>query len=343
MISKRKTLHTKEVVYFCQQLIRLLNQGMNLRVALLLLRDIGEDKWRERIENIVSYLDNGSSFGEALQNSGFPSLLTSFVRAGEQHNGLVQALTQCERYYRRKYEVSQKLMKALVYPGIVMTLMSVAFLTMQTTVLPRFATLYETMGIDLPWYTELLLQVNIAGFKGVIFVFIIVIAFALMGRKNVRSRLFQLSLRVPIIQETWQLRLTSVFSWQMGLLLQAGIPLIQSFELILGNWPWEQSKRAILRVRKRLIKGFSLHDSFSPEVGKGFHRLLPRQLAIGEASGMVAETLLHSGEMADERLAEHVQWLLRVWEPLLILIIGIILAAMVLALFLPMLSLVEGL
>lgn len=345
---RQKMLRTKELIVFCRQLANLLQQGIALRTALQLIGELDEDKWHDRINDIVSRLDIGLSLGEAMQHSGFPSVFTSFIMAGEQHNGLVPALEKCEQYYRRKYDVNQKLLKALSYPLIVMLLMVAAFIIMQMTVLPRFAVLYETIGIDLPWYTKLLLTVNEIGMKMVAVVFVslaLAVLVIILRRKQqtVLSRFVRLGLRVPIIRETWQLRFTSVFSWQLGLLLQAGIPVMQALDMIARNWPWKQSKRAINRIQKRLMKGFSFHDSISPESGRSFPPFLSRQLAIGEASGTVANMLLYSGAMADEQLEERLQWLLRLWEPLLIVFIGGLLAAMVLALFVPMLSLVEGL
>lgn len=343
MFNRPKTLYAKDIITFCRQLIRLLKQGIGLRTALLLIRDINSKTVAERISGIVHDLDQGISFGEALKGRGFPALFTSFVMAGEHHSGLVQALEKCAWYYHRREEVRQKLMKALVYPAMVMCLMIISFVVLQTTVLPRFSALYDTLGIDLPWYTQLLLSVNQAGFIITLVAIALFILVLLFYRKRGLARLFHVSLKIPVIRETWQLRFTSVFSWQLGLLLQSGIPLLQAFDMILKAWPWEVSRHAIFRVQARLKKGFSLQASFTPEAGKSFHILLPKQLAIGESSGAVAETLLYSGETADEQLEERVQWLLRVWEPLLIFVIGVLLAAMVLALFVPMLSLVEGL
>ena len=342
MYKKPRTLPAKEIVTFCRQLIRLLKQGVGLRTALLLIRDMNSGTMRERMTDMVHDLDQGSSFGEALKGRGFPALFISFVMAGEHHSGLVQALEKCAWYYRRRQEVRQKLTKSLVYPLMVFCLMIMTFIVLQTTVLPRFAALYDTMGIDLPWYTQLLLTVNQVGLPITVIIMTVCILVLLFYRKRGLTRLFHVSLKIPVIRETWQLRFTSVFSWQLGLLLQSGIPLLQAFEMIIKAWPWEVSRQAIFRVQARLENGFSLQASFTPEAGKSFHTLLPQQLAIGEASGAVAETLLYSGETADEQLEERVQWLLRIWEPLLIFGIGVLLAAMVLALFVPMFSLVEG-
>lgn len=348
MFNRQKALNTKDLIVFCRHLANLLQQGINLRTALLLIGELDQNKWHDRINDIVNCLDMGDSLSTALQRYGFPNVFTSFVTAGEHHNGIVQALEKCEQYYRHKYNVNEKLLKALTYPLIVFLLMVGAFMLMQTTVLPRFATLYETIGVELPWYTQWLFTINAISMKTVVMVSVpltLVVLVIIWRRKHqsVLSRFIQLSSKLPIIRETWQLRFTSVFSWQLGLLLQAGIPVIQAFDMVARNWPWEQSKHAINRIQQRLKKGFSFHDSVSPESGKSFHVFLPRQLAIGEASGTVANMLLHSGAMADEQLEERVQWLLRVWEPLLILFIGVLLAAMVLALFIPMLSLVDGL
>lgn len=336
-------MNANRISVFCRQLHKLLKQGIGLRTALLFIGEMDEDMWGKRMSRLVAHLDRGVSLGEAMQNEGFPALFTSFVMAGEQHGGLGQALEKCELYYRAKHDVQQKLLKAFAYPAMVIVLMAVAFLILQTTVLPQFALLYETMGIDLPWYTRLLLAANEAGFKAFIIFVLLVLPVASFVLRKRREQLLQFGLRVPVVRETWQLRFTSVFSWQLGLLLQAGIPLIDAFEMIRKTWPWESGKQAISRVQERLKKGFSLREAFSPEAGGSFHRLLPQQLSIGEASGMVAEMLLYSGELADEKLEERMQWVLRVWEPLLILLIGLALAAMVLALFLPMLTIVDGL
>lgn len=340
MFKRKKEMPAQAIASFCRQLSQLLKRGIGLRTALLLIHDINKDRWGEQVAELVRLLDEGASMGEAMQRSGFPRLFTSFVMAGEQHGGLAPALEKCAAYYNRQHHMRQHLMKALIYPSMVILLMLLAFILLQTLVLPRFASLYETLGIDLPWYTQVLLAVHEEGLKIISIFAVLCIPIGWWLKKR---RWEQVGMRLPVIREAWQLRSTSVFSWQLGLLLQAGIPLIQSFELIIAAWPWKSSRQAIYRVQGRLKKGFSLQVSFEPESGENFHAFLPRQLALGESSGMVAETLLYSGEWADERLEERIQWLLRVWEPVLILGIGVLLAAMVLALFVPMLSLVEGL
>lgn len=340
MFKRKKGMPAQVIASFCRQLSQLLKQGIGLRTALLLIHDINRDRWGEQVYEVVSFLDKGVSLGEAMQRSGLPRLFTSFVMAGEQHGGLAPALEKCAAYYARKHHMRQHFMKALIYPAMVMLLMLLAFILLQTLVLPRFRSLYDTLGMELPWYTQVLLAAHEEGLK---ILFLFAVMCISIGWWLKKRRWEQVSMRLPIIREAWQLRFTSVFSWQLGLLLQAGIPLIQSFELIIAAWPWKSSRQAIYRVQERLKKGFSLQVSFEPEAGRSFHAILPRQLALGESSGMVAETLLYSGEWADERLEERIQWVLRVWEPVLILGIGVLLAAMVLALFVPMLSLVEGL
>src|SRR5690625_4494758 len=109
MFKKPKTLPPKEIVTFCRQLIRLLKQGIGLRTALLLIRDMGSGTMGERITDRVRDLDQGTSFDEALRGRGFPTLFTSFVMAGEHHSGLVRALEKCAWYYQRRQEVRQKL------------------------------------------------------------------------------------------------------------------------------------------------------------------------------------------------------------------------------------------
>lgn len=332
-----------EIASFCRQLNQLLQQGVGLRTALLLVRDSRTGLIEEAITAIVNELDRGMPLGEAMEQREFPPLFVSFVKAGEHHGSLVRALQKGEWYYRRKHDIRQTLLKGLMYPLFVLLLMAMSFVLLQTTVLPRFATLYETIGLDLPWYTAWLLRANQAGVYLAIAAFILFVLLTTFYKKGVIRALMRIGLAIPMVREVVQLRVTSVFCWQLGLLLQAGTPLLKAFETVLAGWPWNGSRRAILRVQDRLKRGFSLQDSFVPEADKFFHPFLPRQLAIGESSGTVAETLLYSGEMADEQLEERIQWVLRVWEPLLILVIGIALGLMVLALFVPILSLVEGL
>ncbi len=344
-LKRGAKLRAKDYALFCRQLVRLLERGVTLRPALLLLSEAEQNGLSKRLVGIVTLLDRGTSLGEALSYHRFPPLLTSFVIAGEQHDGLVHALRKCERYYRHKHDVRQKLLKALTYPLLVATLMAIALIVLQTTVLPRFAALYEGMGMSLPWYTQLILTFNVASLKFAalgLCVGAALLFFIVKKRWGVWSRLARFSLRFPFVREALQLRTTAVFSWQLGLLLQAGIPLLQAFETILASWPWEGGRRAMLRIQDRLESGFGLEASFAPEAGKSFHTFLPQQLAVGETSGLVAETLLYSGEIADEELQERLQWLTQLWEPLLIVCVGGALAVIVLTLFMPMLSIVQG-
>lgn len=347
MFPLKRSVVAKDVALFCRQLGKLLEQGINLRTSLLLVGDLDRKKWGKRVNRVIASLDRGESLSNAMKRERFPPLVTSFITAGEYHSGLVRALQKCEQYYRRKHEVNQALVQALVYPAFVVILMSIAFIVMQVAVLPRFATLYDTLGIPLPWYTQLILlstDIRLRLLFLSLGVALLLLSWLVMRDKEhpLRYRLARWVLYVPFVREAWQLRVTSVFAWQLGLLLQSGIPLTEALDIIAINWPWKKGKRAISRIEERLKRGQTLEQSFAPETGNVFHPLLPKQLAIGEEAGMVAETLLHSAEQADEQFEERTQWLLRLWEPLLILTVGFTLALMVLALFMPVMSLVEG-
>ncbi|TCS94708.1 type II secretion system protein F (GspF) [Hazenella coriacea] len=334
------------MVLFSQQLGNLLASGIPLLESIQLLID-QQLIAKQQGECLIHMIQQGSSFSEALEKIQLPYLCISLMRASEEYGNYAQGLKQCEQYYESKAKLYRELVQASLYPAIVLILVGIAFVFMITVVLPNFSELYTVMGIELPLVTQGLIiaysYLRILVFW-VFIVFVLFLIFVILIRKSSKEmrahwekRLFYL----PWIKKIYRYRFTHFYSLQLGSLLQAGIPLLSSLNLIERTAPWASLNKSIQHTKEQLMKGMPLYTAIQskPDI---FLPTLTKMIALGEQSGRLDESLLS--------LAKSIEWMMRrkaeQWtrslEPILIFVIGVWIAITVISMFLPLLQLVKA-
>ncbi|QKG84850.1 type II secretion system F family protein [Kroppenstedtia pulmonis] len=332
---------------FSRHLSNLMESGFPLLPSIRLLAEQQIIR-REEAEGICSSLDQGKSFSESLSLRGFPSLFVSFLKAAEEHGDYVFGLKQCESYYRERGQLTRDLIQALTYPTVVFLLVAFAFFFLVTTVIPRFGEMYDTMGLTLPLYTRLLLsffsvfRYVLYGVGGLVclsaFLYLVIRRLPPDKRKVRTSWLF----RLPVVKAYYALRFTHYLSIQMGSLLRSGVPLLRTVDIMHALAPWHPLAAGISRIRNRLLAGESLHRSIQIE-GSLFLPSLHRLVALGEESGRLDQSFLTLAEGTEMMIRDRMNRITRSLEPVLIFIIGLLMAVTVIAMFLPMLNLVRAL
>ncbi|SEN06445.1 type II secretion system F family protein [Lihuaxuella thermophila] len=334
-------------VLFSEQLSNLLDSGIPLIECLELLSDQKVIP-KEAGQRLMLALEQGSSFSEALEREKFPGLFVSFIRAAEEHGNYAFGLKQCSAYDTAQAKWMRELGQACTYPFMVLLLVGAALVFMITAVLPRFAELYQAMGIQLPWMTKILLTgtdvlrfLLLTSGAGVCIVLILT-GIARNLKKETRLRFSSLLFRLPLVRTLYRYRLTHYLSVQLGSLLRAGVPILAALELMETLAPWEELRIRIKRMKQQLMQGASLHQSIaicSPDL---FLPSLNRMVAIGEKSGRLDEALLSLARMTEHLIKNKLDKFIRSLEPVLIFVIGCFIAVTVIAMFLPMLELVRA-
>lgn len=343
---RRRWSHER-LVLFSQQLAILLDSGFPLTPSLRLLGQQGILSPAEA-ERICQSLEAGASLSESLRAEGFPALYVSFIRAAEEHGEYAFGLRQGESYYREKGEFLRDLGQALLYPAMVMILVILAFLFLVTAVIPRFAELYASMGMELPLFTRLLLGfygLLRSGFMAMLCLAAVIGATALLVRRlppRKRWRWTRWLYRIPGVRHYFLYRFTHYLSVQLGAMLSAGIPLLTALETMRSLTPWPSLAEGIDRIRTRLLAGESFNRSLAVEGGQLFLPAVPQWVALGEGTGRLDQSLLTLARAMENVIRERSRKLTHSLEPLLIFLIGVLIAVTVIALFLPMLQLTRA-
>lgn len=347
MQKKNGAWKSEGLAVMSQQLQQLLQSGIPLIASLELLLDqkvIPEMSAR----GLIQSLRQGSSFSEALQKENFPDLFISFIRAAEEHGDYLLGLKQCNAYYLSRAKMKQELIQSCTYPLIVLICVIAALTFMMTVVLPRFAELYQTLGVQLPVLTQYMLNLTE-------FIQIILWVFALVGlivcliwlctkygSSQIRSKFEQFLFAIPLIKQFYRFRMTHYVSIQLGSLLRSGVPLLKSLELMEQLSPWKLLADSLSQIKQQLIQGVPLHQSIQMTQHTLFLKSLARIVAIGEQSGQLDHSLLSLAKSTESLMQNQLNRWIRTLEPMLIFFLGIFIAITVIAMFLPMLQMVQA-
>lgn len=313
------------------------------------IRLLGEQKilHPHEAEQILHRLGEGKSLSSSLAEEGIPPLFVSFMMAAEEHGDYAFGFRQCTAYFQERGKLVRDLVQALTYPVIVFILVGCAFFFLVTTVVPRFQEMYETMGLELPLYTRLFLSLHQWVRGSLILVvgtaLLAVIFYLFLGRlpAEKRNRWVLWMYHLPLIRPYFALRFTHYLAIQLGSLLKAGVPLLRAVEMVEGFSPWYPLTKGMSRVREGLLAGYSLNESLAKE-GSLFLTSLSRLVALGEETGSLDQSLLTLGRGTEMIIREKMHRFTRSLEPFLIFGIGVLMAATVVAMFLPMLHMVQA-
>lgn len=346
-MQKKNSWKSEDLSLFSLQLYHLLKSGIPLVSSLELLSD--QKVISERIgRRLVASLQQGLSFSKALKFEQFPDLFISFIRAAEEHGDYVYGLRQCENYYDARAKLIQDVIQACTYPLIVLFCVGLALSFMVTIVLPRFAELYQTLGVKLPAITQYMLALTdiIQIMLGILLCLLIllfaIIFFVRFGSHRIKRFWEEILFSLPIAKQFYQLRITHYVTIQLGSLLKSGVPLLTSLTLMEKLSPWLVLSETIQSIKEQVVQGRSFHESIKQVNQALFLSSLPRMVAIGEKTGQLDQSLLSLAKSTEINMRMQIKRWIRSLEPTLIFMLGIFIAITVIAMFLPMLQMVQA-
>lgn len=340
----RRKIRSREFVVFNQQFLALIQAGLPILKSLELLTQREKDEqFRTILLDISERVKGGALLSEAFEAQGmFPRVYTASLFAGEKSGGLEEVLARFIQYQKTVNATRNKIKTALTYPSILAVLLVVLVSFLLAEVVPRFAQFYAGMDAALPAMTVLLVDISqairghlIAGMlvAGALLVILTMWARSIQGR----SHIDRLKLKLPVIGEVWSKFLFAQLSRTLSTLLSGGTPLVGSLEIVAdstGNRVVTQAlNRAVVAVREGQSLSRSLEPSgVVPEVAV-------EMIEVGESSGNLSEMLGHVADFYDEEVNTRLNQLFTYIEPILLMILAIIVAFVLIALYLPIFSL----
>ncbi len=336
------------LLLFSQELLALLDAGLNLSEALTtLLAKERQAQVRETLRGIVQALSEGRNFSDVLAGypQHFPEVYVATVRASERTGGLAPSLSRFVAYQMQFDAIRAKLASAAIYPLMLLLVGCFVALFLLGYVVPRFSVVYESNGREMPEVSLWLLAFGKLIYRHWLGVAIALAgALALLGwtlaQPAGRQWLLDRLLRLPWLAARSQaFRLARSYR-AMSLLLTAGIPLAKAMGMVGGLLAPSQQAR-FAQARTRIEQGMSLSVAL---VDEGLASPVTESLVkVGERSGQMADMLERAARFHDEELARWIDWASRLLEPLLMSVIGLVIGAIVVLMYMPIFDLAGSL
>ena len=332
------------LVLFTQELLALLRSGISLLEA---IETLAEKESRPATATVLvglaQRLKQGQSFSSALQGfpQTFPDLFVATVRASERTGDLPEALGRYVAYQTQLDGVKKHLVSASIYPAILIVVGGLVCMFLLGYVVPRFSRIYEDIGGNLPWLTRVLMAWG--GFvekRGWLLVALVCTAVAGMtvwlrqpSSRRWMSRLFA---RIPAVGARVRVyQLTRLYR-TVGMLLGGGTPVTQALAMVSGLLDHELQQRLdqaarSIREGQPISQSLDAHGLTTP--------VALRMLRVGERTGQMGQMMERIATFHEEELARWVERFTRVFEPLLMAAIGVVIGGIVVLMYFPIFEL----
>jgi type IV pilus assembly protein PilC len=343
--SRRGRIGRQEFLVFNQEMATLLKAGMPLVQSLDILRQrITNQTFKAVLDAIYEKVKAGSPLSEAFSDHGslFPPVYAASLMAGERSGNLDSVIRRYVAYEKVIGTVRKRTISALIYPAILVTMMLVLISIIVLKVVPAFSDFYGNFDRPLPWSTRVIVAVSNAAVANVWFVLIGVIggvtALTLWVKHPAQRATFhRFLLTLPWFGETIRKFATAQVARTLATLLGGGIPLVNAIEIGGRSMSNRFLARELDDVRRRVQEGQSFAAALRERAS--FPDVSVKMIEVGESTGALQEMLNSLADFYDEEIETEVSRFITLVEPLILVIMGVIIAMVVLALYMPLFEL----
>lgn len=337
---------------FIENLSLLLASGMDTATALSALkREAKSAGMKEVIAEVESSVEGGAVLSEALSRTGlYGANITSLIRIGEQTGKLAENMRVVAAQSQKERSFRAKIASAMMYPVLVLALTLIIGVSISWLVLPRLANVFSQLKIQLPWLTQFLIDAGeFLGQYGAIFVpsliavllLLIYIVFVFPKTKHIGQELL---FSFPGIGELVAEVELARFGYMLGSMLGAGLPVVTAFDSLIEVTQFRTYRKLYTHLRDRIEEGNSFAKSFAAysKIDSLIPPSIQQMIIAGEQSGFLSDALLVIGERYEEKTEVSTKNISTLLEPILLIIVWFGVAAIALAVILPIYSLVGG-
>ena len=329
-----------EVVDFTRQLATMVTAGLTLSESMHILQQQSNPAMEHMISSVLREIEGGTTFAKALQSQGkiFSQVYIQLVRAGETAGMLDTVLARLADTMEKQREFQGKVRGALIYPVIVIFAMIVVSFVMLVYVVPKLTQLYKELGAQLPFLTQLLIDLSTfaSTFWWLIILGAIAGGFAFQAwhkTEKGREKFDRFLLKLPVLGILRQKVILTEFCRTMSLLQSAGISVLQALEILTASQDNMLYKKALAESIEQVEKGVPL----SQTIGRYdyFPPIVSQMISVGEETGKVDEILLKLSIYFESESEQAVRNLTAAFEPMIMMILGVGVAVLVLAIIMP--------
>ena len=337
----------KRLAIFTRQFSVMLDAGLPLVQCLEILGEQEEHKtFALTIQQVRSDVETGSSLADAMRKHPitFNNLYTSMIAAGETGGILDIILQRLSTYIEKAYKLQSQVKSAMIYPVTVLSIAAGVVMIILWKVIPVFSQLFAGLGADLPFLTRMVVGAsNFVGRYGIFIILGIIGIFMLIRRyhrtENGRRVIDGLMLKIPVVGMLIRKIAVARFCRTLATLTASGVPILEGLEITAktsGNAIIEDS---IMAVRKAVEEGKTISGPLAET--KVFPPMVVQMINVGEQTGALDQMLSKIADFYEDEVDTAVQGLMKLLEPVMIVILGGIIGTIVTAMYLPMYSILN--
>jgi type IV pilus assembly protein PilC len=344
--GRRKKLNIEKFLIFNQQFVTLIRAGLPILKSLDLLGErLTDAKLTPYINSVREDVKKGALLSEAFRQQGiFPKIYVTSVMAGEKSGSLVEVLERYIVYQKLALAVRKKVLVSLMYPSVLIVLVILLMVFLVTYVVPSFALLYSSMSAQLPTVTIYLIAIGTTARS-----YVLIYAAALAGlggafywwstKEASQEKIDRVKIKMPLFGDIWIKYQVAQFSRVLSTLLTGGIPLMQGLDTAADSLGTPLLRKTLEKAGQMVREGQSLSSSLATT--GIFPELSVDMIEVGESTGALAAMLTSVAEFYEDDVNTKMTAVLSLIEPAIMIFMGIFVAFVLIALYLPIFSLAD--
>lgn len=342
---------SKVLTAFTRQLATLIDAGLPLLRGLMVLQNQEKNPVLKRvIGECADSVQGGATFSEALAQHPkvYNKLFVNMVKAGEIGGVLEVVLNRLAEFQEKAEKIRGKVKSAMIYPVIVLTLAVSITIGLMIFIVPRFKEIFEDLleGEPMPALTQFVMNVSDVVRQHFVFVAIgiaaLVIAIKMIAKTKGGKKVFDtLKLNSPIFGPLIRKVSIARFSRTLGTLMSSGVPVLQALNIVRETTGNEVVAEAVGSVHDAIKEGESMAQPLGQS--KVFPPMVVSMIDVGEETGALPEMLMRVADNYEEEVDNAVAGLTSLIEPIMIVLLALVVGSIVIALFLPLITIIEKL
>jgi type IV pilus assembly protein PilC len=340
---KRGKVKLEPFLIFNQQFLTLIRAGLPILGSLeMLAKNQKNTHFASQLNDITNRVKTGEALSSAFEaQSGFPVMYTTTLLAGERSGNLQEVLERYVSFQRISLTFRKKLVASLIYPAVLLTLVSGLMFFMFAFVVPEFAVLYDQMGSKLPAMTVDLLTFGKWVHQNLLWIFLVLFGTAFgFYRFSITERgkdfIDGFRVRMPVFGKIWLKYQVALFARTLSTLLTGGLPLVPSLETAARSISSRRVSKAVVTSIGTVREGKSLAEALT-ETGI-FPDLAAEMINVGEQTGALPQMLNSVAEFFEEDVSTALTAALTLIEPAILIIMGAVVLFILISLYLPIFS-----
>lgn len=338
----------KDILFFTRQFTTLFSSGVPVVQAFdALISQVKNRTFRKVLTQMRNDIEKGLSLAEAMRKHPrvFSSLYINMVRAGEEGGILEKVLQRLSDYLEKIIKLKRKIISAMIYPSVVISVAVIVVAVIMIFVIPTFAKLFGEMGMDLPLPTRITIGLSNFLASSALYILLGIVGFFISIKLSRRTPIGKkitdvVLLKIPLIGKIMLKSSLSKFARTLGTLLGSGVPILNSMEISARACGNKVIEDVILQMRGLITEGKSLTDTLKLKPAL-FPPIFIQMVSVGESTGATDEMLNKVADFYDEEVDTAVANLMNMLEPALIVFLGVTIGFIVISLYLPIFKLGE--